>query len=83
LQFDILPPENGGAVFYSPRKVQKARDLHKQKDEAIQLVKASKEEEKIRQQQAKEEKQRFLEERKRIRASQQEMRRLEAEQKKL
>lgn len=82
LQFDIPPPENGGAVFYSPRKVQQARDLQKQKDEAIQLAKASKEEEKVRRQQAKEEKQRLLEERKRIRASQQELRRLEAEQKK-
>lgn len=82
MQFDIPPPENGGAVFYSPRKVQQARDLQKQKDEAIQLAKASKEEEKVRRQQAKEEKQRLLEERKRIRASQQELRRLEAEQKK-
>ncbi|KAF4287008.1 hypothetical protein CNMCM8689_001357 [Aspergillus fumigatus] len=69
-------------IFYSPRKVQQARDLQKQKDEAIQLAKASKEEEKVRRQQAKEEKQRLLEERKRIRASQQELRRLEAEQKK-
>ncbi|KAG2001089.1 hypothetical protein GB937_010511 [Aspergillus fischeri] len=69
-EFDIPPPENGGAVFYSPRKVQQAHELQKQKDEAIQLTKASKEEEKVRQQQAKEEKQRLLEERKRIRASQ-------------
>jgi hypothetical protein len=60
LQFDILPPENGGAVFYSPRKVQQARDLHKQKDETIQLAKVSNVEEKIRRQQAKEEKQRLL-----------------------
>jgi hypothetical protein len=48
LQFDIPPPENGGAVFYSPRKVQQAHDLQKQKDEAIQLAKASKAEEKNR-----------------------------------
>jgi hypothetical protein len=82
LQFNIPPPENGGAVFYSPKKVQQARELQKQKDEAIQIAKASKEEKKVRQQQAKEEKQRLLEERKRIRASQRELRLIEAEQKK-
>jgi hypothetical protein len=82
LQFELAPPENGGAVFYSPRKVQQARDLQKQKDEAIQISKASKEEAKLRRQQAKEEKQRLLEERKRNQVSQRELRLLEAERKK-
>ncbi|CEL05785.1 hypothetical protein ASPCAL06900 [Aspergillus calidoustus] len=82
LQFELAAPENGGVVFYSPQKVQQARDLQTQKDEAIQLAKASKEQEKVRRQLAKEEKQRLLEERKRNRASQRELRLLEAERKK-
>lgn len=66
LQFELAAPETGGAVFYSPQKVQQARDLQRQKDKAIQLAKALKEQEKVRRQLAKEEKQHLLEERKRI-----------------
>jgi hypothetical protein len=47
LQFELAAPENGGAVFYSPQKIQQARDLQRQKDEAIQLAKALKEQEKV------------------------------------
>jgi hypothetical protein len=82
LQFNLPPPEHGGAVFYSLRKVQQARDLQKQKDEAMQIKKASKEEAKVRREQGKQEKQRLNEERKRIWASQRELRLLEAERKK-
>ncbi|THC86978.1 hypothetical protein EYZ11_013576 [Aspergillus tanneri] len=81
LIFNLRAPEDGYAVFYSPRKIQQARDLQMEKEKAIQLAKASKEKEKIRRQQEKEEKQRLVEERKRIRASNRELRIQEAEQK--
>ncbi|KAI9040523.1 YccV-like-domain-containing protein [Aspergillus affinis] len=67
---------------YSPKKIQQARDLQAEKDEALQLAKASKEEERLRKQCEKEEKRLLIEERKRIRASNKEIRLREAEEKK-
>ncbi|CEL07079.1 hypothetical protein ASPCAL10244 [Aspergillus calidoustus] len=82
LQLQLQAPEDGGAVFYSPQKIQQARDLQLEKERAANELKASKELQKVRRQEAKELKQQLLEERKRNREHQQELRRLEAEQKK-
>ena len=81
LLFELRAPEDGYAVFYSPRKIQQARDLQAEKDEAIQLAKASKEEERLRKQREKEEKRLRIEENKRIRASNRESRLREAAEK--
>ncbi|KAI9034714.1 uncharacterized protein KD926_007168, partial [Aspergillus affinis] len=82
LLFELRAPEDGYAVFYSPKKIQQARDLQAEKDEALQLAKTSKEEERLRKQRDKEEKRLLIEERKRIRASNKEIRLREAEAKK-
>jgi hypothetical protein len=54
---DFRAPEDGYAVFYSPKRIQQARDLQIEKEKAIQLAKPSKEEEKLRRQREKTEKQ--------------------------
>ncbi|KAI9037671.1 uncharacterized protein KD926_000087 [Aspergillus affinis] len=77
LLFELQAPEDGYAVFYSPNKIQQARDLQAEKDEAIQLAKAS-EEERLRKQREKQDKRLLIEERKRIRASNREIRLREA-----
>ncbi|KAI9034731.1 uncharacterized protein KD926_006352 [Aspergillus affinis] len=82
LLFELRAPEDGFAVFYSPKKIQQARDLQAEKDEALQLAKASREEERLRKQQEKKNKRLLIEERKRIRASNKEIRLREAEEKK-
>ncbi|KAI9037196.1 uncharacterized protein KD926_000769 [Aspergillus affinis] len=79
---ELRAPEDGYAVFYSPKKIQQARDLQAERDEAIQLAKASKEEEKLRKQQEKQDQRLLIEERKRIRALNRETRVREAEAKK-
>jgi hypothetical protein len=76
LQFQLQAPEDGGAVFYSPHKIQQARDLQLEKERAADEVKASKELQKLRRQQEKEVKQQLLEERKKNPAHQQELRQL-------
>jgi hypothetical protein len=81
LQFQLQAPDNSSAVFYSPQKIQQARDLQLEKERATKQLKASKEEQKVHQQQEKEVKQRLVKDRKKIQASQRELRRLEAEQK--
>lgn len=68
LLFDLCTLEGGNAIFYSPNKIQEAWDLQAQKDEAIQLDKAAKQDRKLRREQKKKEKQLLLEERKRNRA---------------
>ena len=68
LPFDLSTLEGGNAIFYSPNKIQEARDLQAQKYEAIQLDKAAKQDIKLRREQEKKEKQLLLEERKRIRS---------------
>jgi phage terminase large subunit GpA-like protein len=44
LQIAVQAPEHGGAVFYSPNKIQQALQLHDDKEKAIELAKASKKE---------------------------------------
>ncbi|KAI9035399.1 uncharacterized protein KD926_003539 [Aspergillus affinis] len=82
LLFELQAPEDGYAVFYSPNKIQQACDLQAEKDEAVQLAKASKEEERLRKQREKQDKRLLIQERKRIRASNREIRLREAEVKK-
>ncbi|CBF80652.1 hypothetical protein AN8487.2 [Aspergillus nidulans FGSC A4] len=81
LQFQLKASDNGGAVFYSPQKIQQAQDLQLGKERAAEQLKASKEEQKVRRQQEKEAKQRLIEDHRKIQASQQEIHCLEAEQK--
>jgi hypothetical protein len=83
LALNLLVPGDGNTVFYSPKKVRQARDLQGEKEKAIQLTKALKEEERLRRQQEKKEKQHLVEERKRIRASNRELRIQEVERKRL
>ena len=82
LMFELRAPEDGYAVFYSPKKIQQAQELQQQKDEAIQTTKALKEEEKLRRIHEKEEKKRQVEERRRIQAFNKEQRLRLAEEKK-
>jgi hypothetical protein len=82
LQFELRAPEDGMAIFYSPNKVQQARDLQKAKEEAARVAREQKEEDKLRKKQEKAEKRRLIEERKRMRATGREMRLAEQEQKK-
>ena len=63
------PPQyDGGAIFWSPNKVQEARDQQAQKDANEKALQQQKEEEQIRKEAEKAEKARMLEERKRTRA---------------
>jgi hypothetical protein len=55
----LRAPEDGYAVFYSPKKIQQAQDLLLEKEKARELAKASREEEMLHRQRAKEEKQRL------------------------
>lgn len=82
ITFELQAPQDGGAVFYSPKKIQQFRDLQAAKEVEIQAIKASKEQDKLRRQQEKEEKQRLVQERKRIRASQRGIRLQQVEEKK-
>lgn len=82
LAFQLQAPESGNAVFYSPRKIQQARDLQNQKNEDIQQARIAKEEAKLRRQQEKEEKKRVAEEQKRNKALKRQIRLQEAEEKK-
>jgi len=58
----------GGAQFWSPQKVQEARDRQEQKDAEEKALQDQKEAEQVRKEQQKAEKARMLEERKRTRA---------------
>ena len=61
------------AIFYSPGKVQQARDKVAEKEAAVQRLREEKNEEKERKMQGKAEKRRQIEERKRLRATAREM----------
>jgi hypothetical protein len=82
LQFPPVENSHGGAVFYSPMKIQAARTAMAEKAKEAELAKAAKEEKKLQQQQRKEAKQQLLEQRKRNRAADREMKLLLQEQKK-
>ena len=67
LPAEIRAPEDGGAIFYSPSKIQRAREIQ---EETARLARAAKEQDQLRRQEEKEEKGRkkaLLEERKRMR----------------
>ena len=81
LLFELRAPEDGYTVFYSPGKIQQARQLQSKKEAAVEFAKISKKQKKLRRQQEKQEKQRLIEERKQIRAANKELRIQEAEQK--
>lgn len=77
-----LPDENdGGAIFFSPQKVQQARDLQFQKDQEILDAQAQKEDKKLQQRLIKEEKERLKAEKAEIRQKNQEIRQNEAAEK--
>ncbi|KAF2174339.1 hypothetical protein K469DRAFT_801916 [Zopfia rhizophila CBS 207.26] len=73
LDLELRAPEDGIAIFYSPNKVQQARDRAWEKEEATHIVR---EEEKA-------EKKRLLEERKAARAIEQEERATEKKRKRI
>ncbi|EED19172.1 F-box domain protein [Talaromyces stipitatus ATCC 10500] len=59
-----LPNENeGGAIFFSPSKIQQARELQQQKEDQAKQERAKKEEKKLQQQLAKEAKEKEKQER--------------------
>ena len=68
LQFELRTPEDGMAIFYSPNKVQQARDKAAQKEEAARQLREEKDKDKLRKIEEKAEKRRQIEQRKRTRA---------------
>ena len=72
----LEPPKNhdGGALFWSPNKVQQARERQAQKDEAAEVLRQQKEDDRLRKEAEKAEKARMLEERKRMRSTAKEIR---------
>ena len=69
------PPQyDGGAIFWSPKKIQDARDRQAQKEAEEKAIELQKAEETKRKEQQKAEKARVLEERKRMRAVAKEIR---------
>jgi hypothetical protein len=66
---EICDPNDGNAIFFSPNnnKIQRAREIQAEKEEAAQRAKAAKEEEKAGRKQEKEEKRCLVEEGKRNR----------------
>jgi hypothetical protein len=77
----LLELDDGGGVFYSPSKVQRARELQLEKEEAARLARSQKKEDKIRREHEKLEKRSLVEERKRMRVINKEMRLQEQEKK--
>ena len=73
LLLDLQSSEEGGTIFYSPNKVQRARDLQSQKEDEARLARLQKQEEKDRRNREKAEKARMLEERKRTQAHNREL----------
>ena len=63
LLIDFQSSQDGGAIFYSPSKIQQARELQTEKEEAAQIIRTQKAEEKLHKEQEKEEKRRLIEER--------------------
>ena len=66
--FDLRTSEGGNTIFYLSNKIQETQDLQAQKNKAIQLNKAAKQNRKLCRKQKKKEKQLLLEKRKRNRA---------------
>ena len=82
LLLDFPTEENGGAMFFSPTKVQHARDQQAQKDANATAQQHQKELDRVRKEAEKEERAQKVEERKAIRANMKElkMRRLAEKQ---
>src|SRR5204862_1133515 len=74
LLIDFQSSQDGGAIFYSPSKIQWAHELQTEKEEAAQIICTQKAEEKLRKEQEKEEKRHLIEERKRMKTLNKEMR---------
>ena len=83
LDLELRAPEDGMAIFYSPNKVQQARDRAREKEEAARISREEKELEKQRKEKEKAEKKRLLEERKAARAIEREERAAEKEWKRI
>jgi hypothetical protein len=81
LLLDLPAEENDGALFMSPSKVQQARDLVLQKDEAAAQEKAHKDDKKLQQELAKQAKEMEKAERAQIRKEKREQRLQEAAEK--
>ncbi|KAF2194337.1 hypothetical protein K469DRAFT_196271, partial [Zopfia rhizophila CBS 207.26] len=64
LHLELRAPEIGMAIFYSPNKVQQARDRAREKEEAVRITREEKKKEKLRKEEEKAENKRLLEERK-------------------
>ena len=60
LMSELRAPEDGGAVFYSPSKVQRARELQAEKEHAAELHRTIREEDKTRRQAEKTKKTRLM-----------------------
>jgi hypothetical protein len=74
LLLEVPAEYNGGAQFWSPNKVQEARERQAQRDAEAEALQHQKEEEQLRKVHEKAEKARMLEERKRLRATAKEIR---------
>ncbi|KAF1961808.1 hypothetical protein CC80DRAFT_357101, partial [Byssothecium circinans] len=74
LQLEMPLNQDGGAIFWSPNKVQLARERETQKAEAARAERLQKEEDSQRRAIEKAEKQRALEERRRMKATAKEIR---------
>ena len=74
LLIDFQSSQDGGAIFYSPSKIQWAHELQTEKEEAAQIIHTQKAEEKLCKEQEKEEKRHLIEERKRMKTLNKEMR---------
>jgi DDE superfamily endonuclease/Tc5 transposase DNA-binding domain len=81
LLLELAAPSNGGAIFFSPSKVQQARDLQLQKNELAAQEIAYKSEKKLQQQLIKESREQEKLERAQIRQQKQEERRQQAAEK--
>lgn len=79
----LAAAEDGKAIFYSPSKVQAARELQKEEQQTKEAAIALKAEEKLQRQLQKEEKRHLVEQRKAQRVQDKQQRQKEAEAKKL
>jgi hypothetical protein len=81
LLLEIASENDGGAIFWSPKKIQSARDLQHQKDKEAALEQAHKDDKKLQQRLAKEAKKLKRVEKAQIRQQQREQRQQEAVEK--
>jgi hypothetical protein len=82
LMSELRAPENGGAIFYSPSKVQRARELQAEKEHAAELHRTMREEDKARRQAEKAEKTHLMDKKREEKRLNKEIRLREQEEKK-